>query len=277
MRTAEDDEATRDAGSIAAAGEAAMRESRRRSSATRKGLRRRKERGSPVGAVPFGYRAEPVVVDGHAVGRRVIDPSTAPIAQRVFEMVAEGATTGEVARRLNEECVSPPRKSSRAWEPRTVSRIVENRSYMGENGYPRLIDQALFERALGNLQRLDPVAVAARKGGRKSPEEYFLRGIAKCSRCGAPLYTRPLAAGRHYKCANSRQATGLCDAPAIPANVLEARTLDHLRDFRLDVEQWLATRVAVVHEERTALERAAASLRGKAAVIAPRRRRAPPE
>jgi hypothetical protein len=53
-----------------------------------------------------------------------------------------------------------------------------------------------------------------------------------------PVRERP-----HYICASARQATGLCDAPAIPADVPEAKTLDHLADFRLDVERWLATRV----------------------------------
>lgn len=143
-------------------------------------------------------------------------------------------------------------------------------AYSGEKGYPRLIDPALAERALGGLQRLDPVAVAARKGGRKSPEEYVLRGIARCARCAAPLYTRRLAAGRHYMCANSRQGTGLCDAPAIPADVLEAKTLDHLADFRLDIDQWLAGRVAEVQQEHAAVERVAATLRGEVAVIARR-------
>jgi DNA invertase Pin-like site-specific DNA recombinase len=238
---------------------------------TKGAIQQRKASGLPVGAVPLGYHAQEVTgPDGTATTRRVEDPPRAAVARRIFEMVADGATPGEVTRRLNREGVKPPRKKSRAWEQRTVRRMIENRSYLGENGYPQLIDPELFDRAVGNLGRLDPVAVAARKGGRKSPEEYILRGIAKCSRCAAPLYTRRLKSGRHYVCANTRQATGLCDAPAIPANVLEAKTLDHLHDFRLDLEQWLATRVAAVRAERTALERAAALMRDEAATIARR-------
>jgi len=245
-------------------------DSARKSVAVRDGLKRRKERGAPVGAVPFGYRAEQVVIEGHAVGRRVVDPRTAPISLRIFQMIGEGATPGEVARRLNAERVSPPRKTSRAWEQRTIRGIVRNRSYSGENGYPRLVDPHLFKRAVDNLQRLDPVAVAARKGGRKSPEAFVLRGIARCARCAAPLYTRRYASGRQYICANSRQATGLCRAPAIPADVLEAKTLDHLADFRLDIDSWLAGRVAEVRREHAAVDRAAAILRDEAAKIARR-------
>ena len=85
MRTAEDDDATRDAGSIAAAGEPAMRESRRRSSATRKGLSRRAGRGEPVGAMPRGYgrldlhspRRRGDVRRGDALAERGRDPDEA--------------------------------------------------------------------------------------------------------------------------------------------------------------------------------------------------------
>ncbi|WP_205697473.1 recombinase family protein [Conexibacter sp. SYSU D00693] len=235
---------------------------------TRAALQQRKANGLPVGAMPLGYRANAIIgPDGEATTRRVEDPPRAAVARRIFEMAASGLTPGEIARLLNRERVPPPRKKSRAWETRTVRRIIENRCYVGDNGYPQLIDTALFDRALGNLRRLDPVAAAARQAGRKSPEEYVLRGIAKCSRCGAPLYTRRYASGRHYICANTRQATGLCDAPPIPANVLEAKTLDHLHDFRLNIEEWLATRVAAVHEERASLERAAAGLRAEAAKV----------
>jgi hypothetical protein len=251
-------------------GERSHSESERKSGATRDGLRRRKDRGAPVGPIPVGYRALPVVVDGEVVTRRVEDPERAPVARRIFEMVADGATFGEVARTLNREGVEPPRSRSRAWEPRAVRRIVENRSYTGTNGYPALIDVPLFERAQTTVRRLDPVAVAARKGGRKSPEEYVLRGIASCARCGATLYTRRYATGRHYICADARQATGLCDAPAVPADVLEAKTLDHLGDFRFDVERWLATRVEEVRAERGTVERGAAEAQQEAMTIARR-------
>jgi hypothetical protein len=69
------------------------------------------------------------------------------------------------------------------------------------------------------------------------------------------------------------QATGLCDAPGVPAEVLEMKTLEHLADFRLNVEQWLTGRVAQLRSERVTVERIAANARDEAET--PGRRLAP--
>ena len=59
-------------------GERSTDESARKSDGVRKGLRRRKERGQPVGPVPIGYAAKATVIDGEAVTRRMVDPGTRP-------------------------------------------------------------------------------------------------------------------------------------------------------------------------------------------------------
>ena len=235
----------------------------------RRALAHRKASGKPVGAIGLGWHAEPVIVDGEATTRRVADPQRVPDVVRIFTMVADGHTYGDIARALNADAVRAPR-DARAWTPRQIRRIVENTAYIGEKGYPALIDEDLWKRAQKNIRRLDPVAVQARKGGQKSPEEFLLRGIAHCGRCGASLYARSYAKGRHYLCANVRQATGLCDAPAIPASVLEARTLEHLHQFKFDVERWVSERVAEGRTERAVLEREVDGLRREAAKVSKR-------
>ena len=88
---------------------------------------------------------------------------------------------------------------------------------------------------------MDPAAVAKRKGGRKPIDpSYILRGTVFCLRCGAALYTREQAVGRVYVCSHRRQSTGICDAPAIPADLIEGHVLEHLDVFVGAVEQWLA-------------------------------------
>src|SRR3954452_15286790 len=57
-------------------------DSARKSKATRDGLRRRKERGEPVGSMPLGYTVEH---DGPQ-RRRVVDPATRPTIERIFDM-----------------------------------------------------------------------------------------------------------------------------------------------------------------------------------------------
>jgi hypothetical protein len=100
--------------------------------------------------------------------------------------------------------------------------------------------------------------VKRRQGGRKpSDDSFFLRGVVFCSRCGGALYclTPPQAGVRTYFCGTRRQGKGLCDAPAIPAGLLESHVLNHLDTFVGSVESWIAEQVdahTVEHDQRVA-------------------------
>jgi DNA invertase Pin-like site-specific DNA recombinase len=236
-------------------------DSSRKSEAVQAGLKRRRESGKPVGAIPLGYVAE----SDESTTRRVIDPATAPTVERIFALVEAGASFGDVARTLNAEGIKTRRGGS--WVSRTVRTIVHNRAYVGDKGYPQIIDPDRFDAIQANLARLDPVQLAKRKGGRRNDRDdsYFLRGIAFCGDCGASLYTREQAVGRVYVCANRRQGTGLCSAPPIPAKLIEDHVLRHLDSFVGSVEEWISDRLAERDRERrtreTALERQRGQLR----------------
>jgi hypothetical protein len=138
-----------------------------------------------------------------------------------------------------------------------VRGIVHDEVYTGAGGYPPIIDRDRWERIVDKLPRLDPVAVRARKGGRPTTEEYLLRGVAFCGRCGSSMYTRRYAAGRHYTCGAVRQATGTCTAPSGPAAPVEDQALRHLGNYKGDIRQWLDEQVAEGHDERAKHEREA--------------------
>ena len=116
-------------------GPANHEDSARKSAATKAGLKRRKERGAPVGRVPLGYTVEDRLVDGQAVTSRVVDPATAATVERIFSLVESGSTFGDVARTLNAEGLLTRR--GKRWTARTVRTIVHNRVYVGEKGYER--------------------------------------------------------------------------------------------------------------------------------------------
>jgi DNA invertase Pin-like site-specific DNA recombinase len=226
-------------------------DSARKSSATRDGLRRRKERGQPVGPLPLGYRVEHEMVDGRPVARRVIDPVERATVERIFDLIEAGRTPGQVARTLNAE--GRLTKRGKAWTPRPVRRMVENDAYAGSKNYPSLIERERWERVEERLRRLDPAAVQRRKGGRATAaDDYLLRGVAFCAHCGSALYTRGFASGRHYLCGNVRQATGLCDAARIPAELAESQVLNHLHEFVGSVEKWLSRKADVLAAEHDA-------------------------
>lgn len=237
-------------------------DSARKSSATRDGLRRRKERGEPVGAVPLGYRVIDEVTNGRAVARRVIDPTGSATVERIFDLIETGHTTGHVARTLNAEGRVTQR--GKTWSSPAVRRFIENDVYTGTKGYPPLIARDRWERVQEGLTRLDAAGTQRRRGGRPASDSYLLRGVAFCARCGASLYTRHFASGRHYLCGNVRVATGLCDAPRIPAELAESQVMNHLNTFVGPVDSWIAeqlgrrsaeqaTREAVLKRERDLL------------------------
>jgi hypothetical protein len=87
-------------------------------------------------------------------------------------------------------------------------------------------------------------------------DDYVLRGIAFCAKCGSALYTRRYATGRHYLCGAVREARGTCNAERIPAELAEAQVLNHLDSFIGSVEEWLAGLVTERHAERHAYEAA---------------------
>jgi hypothetical protein len=70
----------------------------------------------------------------------------------------------------------------------------------------------------------------------------MLRGIAFCAGCGAPMYRSYAYLGgqRGYVCSNKLQSTGACTRPAIPAELLEGRVLNHLATFVGSVDEWIA-------------------------------------
>ena len=242
-------------------GERAYGESERKSHAVKSGLQRRKERGKSVGPVPVGYKVEKTVIDDEVITSRVIDPGTEKVVLRIFDLVESGKTFADVAATLNGEGLRG--KNGKPWVRHTVRRIVYNDSYAGANGYDAIIDPDRFDAIHANLVRQDPVQVAKRRSGRKPADEsFFLRGIARCSSCGATLYTEHRGT-RRYICGGRRRGTGLCSAPPIPAKLIESHVLRHLGAFVGSVEDWLTERVNERQDERREREAACARMRAK--------------
>jgi DNA invertase Pin-like site-specific DNA recombinase len=180
-------------------------DSARKSAATRDGLKRRRDRGLPIGAVPEGYIVQAAIENGRPVTSRVVDEQRIPFVMRAMEMVESGSTFGDVSRRFNAEGLRTRR--GKQWTTRAIREIVLNPDYTGTTGYPQVTDPERFERIVASVKRLDPVAVQARRKGRKAAEDYLLRGIASCGLCGSSLYTRRykrVAGERAYICAGGQ-------------------------------------------------------------------------
>jgi site-specific DNA recombinase len=270
LRSVSDDLYVTDEAAIGMAAKMANKYSEDLSAHVTRGLRKRAAEGKPVGTVPLGYVAKPKTVNGEVVlngGKvvhdRVPDPKGVALVERIFSMIEQGLTFGEVARILNAEGIQT--KRGNPWVSRSVSVVIHNRAYVGEKGYEEIIDPDRFEAVHANLKRLDPVMVAKRKGARKADESYFLHGIARCLHCGSALYCRRYAAGRVYICRHRLLHTGVCDASPVPALLLEGHVIRHLDGFVGSVEDWLAERVDERDGERKQRQRALDRLRAQTA------------
>ena len=151
-------------------GERSHEESARRRQATRSGKRRRVERGDSAGPLPFGYR---IVFDGKT-GRswREPDPEEGEIVLRMFAMLDEDRTLGEITRWLNGEGART--KRGNAFGRRRVWEILTNPWYGGrmraygevvDGNHEPLLSWEEFERISAKLSKAKSAPSCRRKGG----------------------------------------------------------------------------------------------------------------
>jgi hypothetical protein len=79
---------------------------------------------------PFGYRM--------TLGEITIQPEEAELVRFIFQCYSTGATLGELTKALCRQEI--PYYAGRTWNKNMVSRILEDGRYIGEKGYPALIE-----------------------------------------------------------------------------------------------------------------------------------------
>lgn len=85
--------------------------------------------------LPFGYRME--------MGKIVVYPQEALTVQSIFQQYILGASYKELVECLREQDVSYDQ--GKLWNKNMVARILENKKYTGQPGWPPIIDADIFE------------------------------------------------------------------------------------------------------------------------------------
>ena len=126
-------------------------------------------------------------------------------------------------------------KRGKQWTAKRVRDTVENDVYVGDKGYPKLIERDRWQRIQDGLKRMDPAAVHRRKGGRSPAHDSFiLRGVLRAHarphagpRPGLHLPRRPPGRGHLRRAPRPRRADRAPRArPPVHVHRL-GRELDH--------------------------------------------------
>lgn len=260
LRTVEDDFDLRDPASVAAIGHRAHVDSRRKSKAVKKGMRRRAERGHHNGGrSQFGYQwAGPK-------GERVLaiyEPE-AIIVIHIFEEFVAGRSQRQIAIGLSLSGVRTQRNAE--WYQGTVKRIIENPIYKGcvrlhgreyDGQHPAIVSTELWERA--RLLRAAMKEPSSKGRGRKPKAQHLLTyGMLRCGKCGGAMIPRTdtRRGTSEYRCfRRNRLGPDACGQDAVSRERVDSAVMEYFDGAVLDIE---ATR----REIETAIGREASETR----------------
>ena len=195
---------------------------------TRRGRLYWARQGRPVCShVPFGYRYIPRNRDEPP--SLEVDEEAAPIVHEIFQWyLSEALSIRQIASRLTDRKVPPPKGKMSYWDPSTVSFILKNEAYLGRwylNRFkrepgpaqkrPRSIKRSREEwipipvhplLSSEDFMKAQEIRESGRHGGAKPlkyPETHLLRRLVECGACGRKMTVHNRSSGdrfRYYWC-----------------------------------------------------------------------------
>lgn len=123
--------------------------------------------------IPFGYRMEN--------GKIIFHPTESQAVQDIFSDYLDGQSLLKIAQRLNERQVEYL-PGTTGWNKARLKRIIEDKRYIGSDGYPSIIEPSIYEKAQ---------AVRASRNTQKSLDRtadiFKLQLPVLCEKCGEPM------------------------------------------------------------------------------------------
>ena len=216
----------------------------------RRGTRRLAEGGFFMGSTPaYGYRIIDVMDGDRRRHKLDLDPLTAPIARRIWNMALDGVTVHKIMRTFNQEKI-PTAKGGR-WISGSLQRILKNEHYVGTivrglegsqndepirtpNSHPVIVSQEEYDRVQVILaqrapQPSNPNVMHPRQIGSK----HLLSGLASCNLCGEKMTHKNGDSGRNtciYCPKYLQQDPRECHCPPRNTRHFESKFMDALMD-----------------------------------------------
>lgn len=222
-----------------------------------------------------------------------LDPVKAPVVRKVFELMAEGWGSGEIAKKANAEGWPVPtrlanKKNGGAWSGTMASKMVRSRSTIGEhehrnrtreankkhwsgesrgivipNYYPAVIDEELFYQV--------QAAVDRRRKPQGRDQWYFniWSGLICCGKCGSGVWRKTDFGTKTMGQLRCRAAgAGACDEPSIPIKQVDAPLLYEISAFASMQLGDADVLLAKLDAETAALDKVAGETANLAAAVA---------
>lgn len=128
--------------------------------------------------VSFGYE----ITDG----KYAVIENEKKIVENIFGLYLNGKSFSEISDRMNEAGV-PYNNDGRLWNKNIIKRVIENRRYIGEKGFPQIIADDTFNAA----EKIRLSKFTAPGETRKALLDFYREHLV-CGRCGMNL--------RRYTC-----------------------------------------------------------------------------
>lgn len=126
--------------------------------------------------VPFGYQIQN--------GKAKIEPETAEFVREIFIIYLAGTSTYRIAKNFTQRGIlNASHKPS--WNHGSIGKILENQKYLGDEFYPPLIEQSIFEQVQSRRkQRVKDLGRAAQLNSFANQSVWS--SLLVCGECGQP-------------------------------------------------------------------------------------------
>ena len=186
----------------------------------RRGQQASIEKCQAIGKYPFGYTV-------NEQKHFIINEQTAPVVRMIFESYAQGYTSPEIAKMLNEKGIRT--QTGKLFKTNSILTILNNERYTGvyiagdyrkEGGMPQIISKELYDQV--HLLMKKNKRAPANKWSR---QDYILTDKLFCGKCGSPMVGECGTSGtkkkyNYYTC-SARKKRNACDKKAVPKEWIE--------------------------------------------------------
>ena len=118
---------------------------------------------------PFGYH----MIDGQID----LDAAEALVVRFIFQKYSEGISVPKLMERL--PVLNVPYREGSNWNKNMICRILDNATYLGNNEYPQIIEESLFEQVSSRRSII--------QNGKLNPSLKSVREKICCIKCGQKL------------------------------------------------------------------------------------------